>query len=133
MYSSRFFKECSGYLFQSSSLTHAIYMLLTLTDMEKTSTSPKTLFSVPITFLHLSHRILIIFLNHTMSSKSCDFYLVSIWNILTTFHDHHRESCFQGFCQRFPIRVRLLAMCRSELSALIALLMSKCIWSGWKL
>ena len=34
--------------------------------------------------------------------------------------------------QRFPVRVRLLAMCRGELSAVIARLMSKCLWSGWK-
>ena len=34
--------------------------------------------------------------------------------------------------QRFPVRVRLLAMCRGELSAVIARLMSNCLWSGWK-
>ena len=33
---------------------------------------------------------------------------------------------------RFPVRVWLLAMCRSELSAVIGRLMSKCLWSGWK-
>ena len=35
--------------------------------------------------------------------------------------------------QRFPVRVRRLqAVCRGELSAVIARLMSKCLWSGWK-
>ena len=35
--------------------------------------------------------------------------------------------------QRFPVRVRRLqAICRGELSAVIARLMSKCLWSGWK-
>ena len=34
--------------------------------------------------------------------------------------------------QRFPVRVRLLAMCRGELSAVLARLMSKCLRSGWK-
>ena len=32
--------------------------------------------------------------------------------------------------QRFPVRVRLLAVCRCELSAVIAWLISKCLWSG---
>ena len=30
------------------------------------------------------------------------------------------------------VQVRLLAMCRSELSAVIARLMSNCLLSGWK-
>ena len=34
--------------------------------------------------------------------------------------------------QRFPVRFRLLPMCRGELSAVMARLMSKCLWSGWK-
>ena len=32
--------------------------------------------------------------------------------------------------QRFPVRVWLLAICRGELSAVIAPLMFKCVWSG---
>ena len=31
----------------------------------------------------------------------------------------------------FPVRVRLLAMSRSQLSPATARLMSKCLWSGW--
>ena len=34
--------------------------------------------------------------------------------------------------QRFPVRIRLLAMCRGELSAVIARLISQCLWSEWK-
>ena len=35
--------------------------------------------------------------------------------------------------QRFPLRVvRLLSICRGELSTIIARVMSKCVWSGWK-
>ena len=34
--------------------------------------------------------------------------------------------------QRFPTQVRLLAMFRGECSAVIAQLISKCLWSGWK-
>ena len=34
--------------------------------------------------------------------------------------------------QRFPVRVRLLAMWRGELSPVITQLMSNCLWSGWK-
>ena len=34
--------------------------------------------------------------------------------------------------QTFPVRVRLLAMCRGELSVVIARLLSKCLWSRWK-
>ena len=34
--------------------------------------------------------------------------------------------------QKFPARVRLLAMCRGGLSAATARLMSKYLWSGWK-
>ena len=34
--------------------------------------------------------------------------------------------------QRFSVRVQLLAMCIGELSAVIARLMSKRLWSGWK-
>ena len=30
------------------------------------------------------------------------------------------------------VRVRILAMCRGELSAVVAQRMSKCLWSGWK-
>ena len=32
----------------------------------------------------------------------------------------------------FPVQVRLLAMCKGELSAMITRLMSKCLWSRWK-
>ena len=32
--------------------------------------------------------------------------------------------------QNFPVRVRLLTICRGELSAVMARLMSKCLWSG---
>ena len=34
--------------------------------------------------------------------------------------------------KRFPVRLRLLAMCRGELPAVIARLMSKCLWIRWK-
>ena len=34
--------------------------------------------------------------------------------------------------QNFLVRVRLLPMCRGELSVVIARLMSKCLRSGWK-
>ena len=34
--------------------------------------------------------------------------------------------------QWFPVRVWLLAMCRGELSAVIAQLASKGLWNGWK-
>ena len=34
--------------------------------------------------------------------------------------------------QRFLVRVWLQAMCRGELSDVIAWLMSKCMWSEWK-
>ena len=34
--------------------------------------------------------------------------------------------------QNFLVRVRLLPMCRGELSVVIAQLMSKCLRSGWK-
>ena len=34
--------------------------------------------------------------------------------------------------QRFLVRVRLLAMCKGELTAIIARLMFKCLWSWWK-
>ena len=34
--------------------------------------------------------------------------------------------------KRFPVGVRLLAMCRSGLSAVIARPTSNCLWGGWK-
>ena len=34
--------------------------------------------------------------------------------------------------QRLPVRVRLLVICRGEPSAVIAWLISKCLWSVWK-
>ena len=34
--------------------------------------------------------------------------------------------------QGFPFRVRSLAICRGELSAVIVRLISKCFWSWWK-
>ena len=47
--------------------------------------------------------------------------------IFVTYHIFYRLALRN---QRFPVRVRLLAICRGELSAVIAQLMSKCLSSG---
>ena len=64
--------------------------------------------------------------------------LFSIKNIsmsLWLISKKKRAAWWLATCARkpqVPVRARLPAMCRGELSAVIARLISKCLWSGWK-
>ena len=54
------------------------------------------------------------------------------WKEIWDVNLHKARSLVVLGNQKFLVRVRLLPMCRGELSAVIARLMSKCLWSDWK-
>ena len=55
-------------------------------------------------------------------------------NIIDRSSTYFHSSCWRLALgnQRFAVWVRLLTICRGELSAVIDQLMSKCLWSRWK-
>ena len=53
--------------------------------------------------------------------------------LTTTSTSASVEWILKSVYQRFRIQFCLPAMCRDELFATITQLMSKCLWSGWKL
>ena len=59
-----------------------------------------------------------------------------LWsNIITSLEGFYHLTIMSPLAlrnQEFPVRVRLLPICRDELSVVITRLMSKCLWSGWK-
>ena len=79
-------------------------------------------------------------LNHNdINLFYCKVHNNHISSILFVFHDSIQELALSLSIQQFmltnqrsPFLVRLLAMCRGELSAIIAQLMCKCLCGRWK-
>ena len=69
---------------------------------------------------------------HCFNSKV--LFWLRVWWLISSKYDSQKSFfvLFKSFFKIHGVRYRSMAMCKGEFSAVIARLISKCSWCGWK-